>query len=137
MGAGETDPLLQAGEPGTGMDALDVFAEVMAGPGAPREADAASRLLGDHVRQICAALGLTEADIHAGGGWVTMLLTPGCAWEAVIEGPNAYQLYPGFFREDGETIVWPNVWVAEPYSLAGFVERLREALAGAVGGQPG
>ncbi|MBI1361510.1 MAG: hypothetical protein GC155_14630 [Alphaproteobacteria bacterium] len=109
------------------MTVLDAFRHAMAGSDAPRDVDGVTRLLGTCVRDACAGLGLTEADIHDGGGWVTMLLTPKHAWEAVVEGPDAYQLYPGHIRENGD-IVWPNIWVAEPYDLPKFVNLLEDAL---------
>ncbi len=118
------------------MMALDVFREAVAGPDAPRDVDGVTRLLGACVRQACAGLGLAEADIHDGGGWVTMLLTPHNAWEAVVEGPDAYQLYSGHVRDDGG-IVWPNVWVAEPYEFAKLADCLERALLDAVASQAG
>ncbi len=118
------------------MTALDAFRQTMAGPDAPQDVDDVTRLLGTCVREACAGLGLAEAEIHDGGGWVTMLLTPHHAWEAVVESPGAYQLYPGHIRDDG-VIVWPNIWVAKPYDLAILADCLEQALLDAVASQAG
>jgi hypothetical protein len=46
----------------------------------------------------------------------------------VVVGPDAYQLYPGFLREERDEIVWPNIWVADNLTLEKFVARLEEAV---------
>ena len=85
------------------------------------------RLLEGSVREVCDALGLEEADIRSGGGPIVMMFpTPRHPWEAVVVGPDEYQLYPGFLRDDGQTVVWANVWVADNYPLKKFVAVLEE-----------
>jgi hypothetical protein len=98
---------------------------------APEDPAEIARILDTCVRQACSDLGMAEADVFSGGPTVTMLLSDTAAWEAVILGPDAYQLYPGFLRDDGETLVWANVWVATPYDLAKFATVLTEELAAA------
>jgi hypothetical protein len=108
----------------------------MSAADAPAAPDRISKLLGECVTQACADLGLSEAEIWSGGQIVTMLLTPRHPWEAVVVGPDAYQLYPGFVRDDGETIVWANVWVAHNYTLEKFVSSLEGELHRAAAGDP-
>ena len=110
------------------MGQLDRFRHAMADASAPTAPEEIATLLDVCVRQACAALDLVEAEIYCGGGLVTMFLTPRHAWEAVVIGADAYRLYPGFVRDGGDTIVWPNVWVAENYSLAKFVGILEDEL---------
>ena len=116
------------------MGQLDRFRLAMADASAPDAPDEIAPLLDVCVRQACADLGLTEAEIYCGGGLVTMFLTPRHAWEAVVVGANAYQLYPGFIRDGGDTIVWPNIWVAADYSLEKFVGILEDELGKAAEG---
>jgi hypothetical protein len=113
------------------MSAVQQFVDVMCGPGAPDEPSDIARRLAACVIETCGRLGLNDAEIYCGGPIVTMILTGSIAWEAVVIGPDAYQLYPGFFRDDGETLVWANVWVAENYSLAKLTRLLGEELTGA------
>src|SRR5262245_48699050 len=108
------------------MALLDSFRQAMASPGAPSEPRDIAALLEASVRQACDEFGFDEADIRCVGPTVMMLLTPRHPWEAVVIAPNAYQLYPGFLRDDGETIVWANVWVADDYTLEKFVTVLEE-----------
>jgi hypothetical protein len=110
------------------MGLLDRFRWAMTDASAPTTPEEIATLLDVCVRQACGDLGLAEAEIFCGGGLVTMFLTPRHAWEAVVVGPDAYQLYPGFVREDGETIVWPNVWVGDNYSLENFAGDLEEEM---------
>jgi hypothetical protein len=110
---------------------LDAFRMIMSEVPASATPESIGYLLDMCVTQACRQLGLAEADIRSGGPIVTMFLTPKDAWEAVVVGPDAYQLYPGFLRDDGETIVWPNVWVADNYSLEKFVDMLEQELANA------
>jgi hypothetical protein len=98
----------------------------MATADAPSEPSDIARLLEACAVEACEALGLNEADIRSGGPMVTLLITPRHPREAVIVGPDAYQLYPGFLRDDGETIVWANVWVADNYTLEKFVSALED-----------
>jgi len=109
------------------MGVLGAFRETMTGRSAPQAPEDVAKLLDGCVIEACAELGLREADIYCGGQIVTMFLTPDHAWEAVIVGPDAYQLYPGFISSDGGSISWPNVWVADNYSLAKFVDALEDA----------
>ena len=113
------------------MSAVQQFVDVMRGAGAPLEPSDIARRLAACVIEACRGLGLNDAEIYCGGPVVTMILTGSIAWEAVVIGPEAYQLYPGFFRDDGDTLVWANVWVAENYSLAKLASVLGEELAGA------
>ena len=108
------------------MALLDSFRQAMAAPSAPSEPRDIAGLLEASVQQACEEFGFEEADIRSGGPTVMMLLTPRHPWEAVVVGPDAYQLYPGFLRDDGETIVWANVWVADDYTLEKFVAVLEE-----------
>jgi hypothetical protein len=109
------------------MSSFDHFRLVMTGPLAPRDVTEIAELLEGQVRQVCLNCGLSSAEIYCGGGVVTMLLTERDAWEAVIVGPDAYRLYPGFLGADGETITWPNIWVADDYNLDKFTTALEEA----------
>ena len=109
------------------MGPFDHFRLVMTGPFAPRGVDEIAELLERQTRQACLNCGLSSAEIYCGGGVVTLLLTERDAWEAVIVGPNAYQFYPGFLSADGETITWPNIWVADDYNLDKFIIGMEEA----------
>lgn len=103
------------------------FRLVMIGPSAPQDVSEIAELLEDQAHQACAICGLSNAEIYSGGGLVTLLLTERDAWEAVVVGPNAYQLYPGFVSADGDAITWPNIWVADDYTLDKFILELGEA----------
>ena len=109
------------------MGLFDHFRLVMTGPFAPRDVTAIAELLEAQARQASLDCGLGSAEIYCSGGVVTLLLTERDAWEAVIVGPNAYQLYPGFLSADGEAITWPNIWVADDYNLDKFTIALEEA----------
>jgi hypothetical protein len=115
---------------------FDQFRKAMSLAVAPMEPPAIARWLEATVNEACKEAGLVEAEIYCGGPLVTMFLTPRHPWEAVVVGPDAYQLYPGFLREDGDVIVWPNVWVADNYTLEKFVARLEEAILEAAREQP-
>ena len=109
------------------MGLFDHFRLVMMGPFAPRDVSEIVELMDGQVRQACSDCGLNSAEIYSGGGQVTLILTERDAWEAVIVGPNAYQLYPGYISADGQEITWPNIWVADDYNLDKFVMALEEA----------
>lgn len=109
------------------MGSFDHFRLVMTGPFAPRGVTEIAELLEGQARQACLNYGLGSAETYCGGGVVTLLLTERDAWEAVIVGPDAYQLYPGFLSADGEAIAWPNIWVADDYNLDKFTIALEEA----------
>ena len=109
------------------MSLFDHFRLVMTGPFAPQGIGEIAALLEGQARQASAERGLSNAEIFCGGGVVTLLLTERDAWEAVIVGPNAYRLYPGFLSADGESFTWPNIWVADDYDLDKFVRVLEEA----------
>lgn len=113
------------------MSAVQQFVDVMRGPDAPDEPSEIARRLAACVTEACHRLALNDAEIYCGGPVVTMLLTGNIAWEAVVIGPEAYQLYPGFFRDGGDTLVWANVWVAENYALATLARVLGEELGAA------
>ena len=117
------------------MKSFDQFRKAMSFGAAPMAAPAIARWLEATVQEACKEAGLPAAEIYCGGPTVTMFLTPLHPWEAVVVGPDAYQLYPGFLREGGEEIVWPNVWVADNLGLEKFVERLEEAVLEAARGQ--
>jgi hypothetical protein len=108
------------------MALFDSFRQAMTAPNAPADPRDIARLLEASVLQACEALGFEEADIRSGGPTVMMFPTPRHPWEAVVIGPDAYQLYPGFLRDDGKTIVWANVWIADDYTLEKFVSVLEE-----------
>lgn len=108
------------------MSALENFRLAMSAPAAPREPHDIGVLLGACIRRACGDRGLVEAEVWEGGPLVTMFLTPEHPWEAVIVGPDAYQLYPGFVS--GDHVAWPNIWVADNYSL----EKLLGELGGAI-----
>ena len=108
------------------MALFDSFRRAMTAPNAPDDAREIAELLEASVQQACEALGFEEADIRSGGPTVMMFPTPRHPWEAVVVGPDAYQLYPGFLRDDGHTVVWANVWVAENYTLEKFIAVLEE-----------
>ena len=109
------------------MGLFDHFRLVMTGPFAPQDEDEIAKLLEAHSRQACKQCGLSRAEIYCGGGIVTLLLTERDAWEAVIVGPNAFRLYPGYISANGQDITWPNVWVADDYDLDTFIPLLDEA----------
>ena len=109
------------------MEPFEHFRLVMTGPSAPQGVTEIATLLKGQARQACINCGLSNAEIYCGGGLVTLLLSERDAWEAVVVGPNAYQLYPGFVSTDGEAITWPNIWVADDYNLDKFVLELTEA----------
>lgn len=113
------------------MAMLEPFLEAMSSSDAPSAPEDIARLLCIGVEQACRDLDLHEAEIHAYGNIVTMFPTATSAWEAVVVGPEAYRLYPGIVKEDGETIVWANVRVAADYGLAKFVGILEQELAAA------
>ncbi|MEQ1607839.1 MAG: hypothetical protein ABL956_02545 [Hyphomonadaceae bacterium] len=107
---------------------FDYFRLVMAGPSAPQGVTEIAELLEEQARQACADCGLGKAEIYCGGGLVTLFLTERDAWEAVIVGADAYQLYPGFVSADGCQITWPNIWVADNYNLNTFTTALKGAI---------
>ena len=113
------------------MHHFDPFKSLMSGSLAPREIGEIGAALAHDVKKACDALGLGEAEIHCGGGWVTLLLTPNDAWEVIVVGPDAYQFYPGFINEQSGVISWPNIWVADNYPLVRLLAELEEALAAA------
>lgn len=115
------------------MAVLEQFLDAMSGADAPAKPHDIARLLGVCVQRACSDLDLHEAEVFSDGALVTMFPTPTSAWEAVVVGADAYQLYPGVLRDDGETIVWANVWVADNYSLAKFVDALEQELSRAAG----
>ncbi|MFT3725014.1 MAG: hypothetical protein QM773_15700 [Hyphomonadaceae bacterium] len=115
------------------MAVLEKFLDAMSGADAPKTPNDVARLLGVCVQRACSDLDLTEAEVFSDGPMVTMFPTQESAWEAVVVGADAYQLYPGVLKEDGETIVWANVWVGENYSLAKFVDVLEQELSRAAG----
>ena len=104
----------------------------MTAPDAPDEPGRIADKLAQAVIDACAASGLVAADITAWGPIVTMIFSDTAAWEAVVVGPDAYQLYPGFIRDD--SIIWPNIWVADNYSLEQFMRELSAELTAASGG---
>ena len=109
------------------MGLFDHFRLVMSGPFAPQGDAEIAKLLEGQVRQACKECGFGSAEIYCGGGLVTLLLTERDAWEAVVVGPNAYQLYPGYISANGQEITWPNIWVADDYDLDKFILVLEEA----------
>lgn len=113
------------------MAVLEQFMNTMSAAGAPSAPDDIARLLCVTVQSAYRDLDLDEGEAFADGGTVTMFPTHTTAWEAVAVGPDAYQLYPGVLGDDGETIIWANVWVGENYPLVRFVTALEEELAAA------
>ena len=107
---------------------LENFRNAVATASPPLGREAIAKMLEASVVEACGEFGLDEADIRCGGPLVMMILTPRHPWEAVVVGPDAYQFYPGFLRDDGETIMWANVWVGENYSLENFVSSLEQEL---------
>lgn len=112
------------------MSALDGFRAAITAPDAPTSPEGIGALLATAVQAACAFRGLDTAHIQAWGPFVTMLLSDAVAWEAVIVGPDAYQFYPGFVRE--ESITWANVWMTDNYSLEKFVRSVEAELTAAV-----
>lgn len=108
------------------MSALENFRLAMSAPSGPRDPHDIGVLLGACVRRLCAEKGLASAEIWEGGPLVTMFFTPNHPWEAVVVGPDAYQLYPGFVN--GDDVSWPNIWVADNYSLDKLIRELGEAM---------
>jgi hypothetical protein len=113
------------------MALLEPFLESMAGADAPSAPEDIARLLCRCVERACSDLDLADAEVFSYGNIVTMFPTTATAWEAVAVGPDAYRLYPGVFRDDGETVVWANVWVADDYTLSQFVDALERELSAA------
>lgn len=111
------------------MAVLEQFMDTMSGADAPSTPNDIARLLGVCVQRACSDLDLEEAEIFSDGATVTIFPTPVSAWEAVVVGADAYQLYPGVLKDDGETIVWANVWVGENYSLNRFIDVLEQELS--------
>ncbi len=111
------------------MALLEPFLESMSAASAPSKPEDIARLLCRCVVQACSDLELAEAEVYSDGVTVTMFPTLATAWEAVIVGADAYRLYPGVLRDDGETIVWANVWVGENYSLQKLVDVLEQELS--------
>jgi hypothetical protein len=111
---------------------FDQFRKAMSFGAAPMAPPAIARWVEATVREASTEAGLPNAEIYCGGPIITMFLTPRHPWEAVVVGPDAYQLYPGFLREGGpegeEEIVWPNIWVADNLTFEKFVARLEEAV---------
>lgn len=105
--------------------------DTMSAAGAPSAREDIARLLCVAVQRAYSDLDLDAGEVFADGGTVTMFPTHATAWETVVVGPDAYQLYPGVLGEDGETITWANVWVGENYPLVKFVTKLEEELAAA------
>jgi hypothetical protein len=117
---------------GKQMRALDRFRDAMAAASAPLEPDDVARLLEKAVIEACNDAGLDETDIRCGSRVVMMFLSPRHPWETVVMGPNSYQFYPGFLRDDGETVVWANVWVGENYTLEKYLAALEREIERAV-----
>ena len=86
------------------MSAVQQFVDVMCGPAPPDEPPEIARCLAECVIEACKRLNLDDAEIYCWGPIVTMILTGSSAWEAVVVGPEAYQLYPGFFRDGGDRL---------------------------------
>jgi hypothetical protein len=107
---------------------FDQFRKAMSFAMAPMEPLAIARWVEAAVREACSEAEIAAPEIYCGGPIITMFLTPLHPWEAVVVGPDAYQLYPGFLREGGDEIVWPNIWVADNLTLEKFVARLEEAV---------
>lgn len=105
--------------------------DTMSAAGAPSAPADIARLLCVAVQRAYSDLDLDDGEVFADGGIVTMFPTHTTAWEAVVVGPDAYQLYPGVLGEDGETITWANIWVGENYPLTKFVAVLEEELVAA------
>jgi hypothetical protein len=62
--------------------------------------------------------------------WATNVhieLATGAHWMVECLGANAYHVYPGHIREDGD-IVWPNIWVAPDMTLDQTIKQLRQEL---------
>ena len=110
-----------------------MFQAAMAAPDAPDEPGRIAAGLAHAVKDACATRGLAAAEITAWGPIVTMIFSDTAAWEAVVVGPDAYQFYPGFIRDD--EIVWPNIWVADNYPLEHFMRELAAELIAASGGK--
>jgi hypothetical protein len=117
------------------LTAFAPFAAAMSAPSAPQEPEAIAQLLHDHVVKACADANLSGDDIYCTGNLVTMLFTRMSAWEAVCVASDAYQFYPGFVMDEGERIVWPNIWIAADLSLATFISELEGAFAEACAGK--
>ena len=61
------------------------------------------------------------------GVTVEIELSNGAHWASECLGPDAFHLYPGFVK-DGN-VIWPNIWVADDYTLDKFLECLNETLS--------
>jgi hypothetical protein len=110
------------------VEALERFRDAMAAASAPLEPEAIAKLLEKAVIEACEEVALLDTDIRCGARVVMMLLSPRHPWETVVMGPDAYQFYPGFLRDDGETIMWANVWVGENYTLEKYLAALEQEL---------
>lgn len=105
------------------MSALADFRALVEAPGGPETPEALATALAAATRAHCNVAGIAGGEIEAWGSVVTMILSRESAWEAAIFGPDDFQFYPGQVKADG-TIQWPNVWVADYFSLATFVDEV-------------
>lgn len=110
------------------MGSFEPFRLLMTGAFAPQLDTEIAEHLARAVQDACVARGLNNTEIHCGGGLVTLFLTEQHAWEVVVVGPDAYQFYPGFLNATDGSITWPNIWVADDYTLDKFLAELEAAL---------
>ena len=105
------------------MSALADFRALVEAPGGPETPETLAAAFASAARARCDEAGITGAQIEAWGPVVTMVLNRTCAWEAVALGPDDFQFYPGQVKANG-TIQWSNVWTADYFSLAAFVDEV-------------
>jgi len=81
--------------------------------------------LGLHIATDGERLNAPIVDLFRWDASIVMELKTGAKWTVECIGANAYHVYPGFTREDGE-VVWPNIWVAPDMTLEQTIAQLRK-----------
>ena len=108
---------------------LDAFRMIMSEVPASTAPESIGNLLDMCVTQACRQLGLAEADIRSGGPDRHHVPDPEGCLGSRGRRAGCLSALSGFLRDDGETIVWPNVWVADNYNLEKFVALLEDELS--------
>ena len=90
-----------------------------------QDGEALAATLAELLQEHASDAGIVEIAHY--GVTVEIELSGGDHWAAECLGPDAFHLYPGFVRDGG--VVWPNIWVADDYTLDKFLACLKEALS--------
>ena len=91
----------------------------------PQDGEALAATLAEALQEHASDVGILEIAHY--GVTVEIELSDGNHWAAECLGPDAFHLYPGFVTEG--CVTWPNIWVADDYTLDKFLEYLKEALS--------